>query len=103
VGTNAPPPPKLHQLRSAPMTIATNTPMAPALAARSTFRLTAQTPRSIRATLPAGLARYGSPGQPRPTKATSPVVSEFPIGAQPTVEVFLYSPAIAGGEFTFSA
>src|SRR5438132_11853830 len=103
VGTKVSPPPYENEPGSPGATSPIRTPIAPAFAARSTLRLTAQVPRSIRAILPAGFERYGSPGQPRPTKVTSPVVSVFPIGAQPTVEVFLYSPAIAAGEFTFSA
>ena len=41
-----------------------NTPVAPALAAASIFRLTPQAPRSIRAILPLGSAKYGSAGLP---------------------------------------
>src|SRR2546426_2457235 len=88
VGTNVSPPPNEKLTGSPGKTSPIRTPIAPALAARSTFRLTAQVPRSMSATFPAGFARYASPGHPRPTKTTSPVKPE-PIGAQPTVSVFL--------------
>ena len=77
------------------------TATAPAFVARSTLRLTEQPPRSIKATLPAGLLplKYGSSaglgtgvtvpaGQPRPRRATSPV-KPAPTGAQSTVAVLL--------------
>src|SRR6266704_5880130 len=85
VGTNVSPPPKEKEIASPDATRPIRTPTAPALAARSTLRLTAHTPRSMRATLPAGLSRYGSPGQPRPTNATGWLVKPAPIGAQSTV------------------
>src|SRR5882672_8231190 len=102
VGTNVLPPPNENETASPAATSPMSTPTAPALAARSTFRLTAQLPRSINATLPAGETRYGSSavapaaGQPRPTNATSPV-KPLPTGAQSTVSVFAYEPAIAAG------
>src|SRR6266704_6872353 len=85
VGTNVVPPPKEKEIASPPATRPIRTPTAPALAARSTLRLTLHAPRSVRATLPAGLSRYGSPGQPRPTNATGWLVKPAPIGAQSTV------------------
>ena len=97
VGTNVSPPPNEKLTGSPGATRPIKTPIAPALAARSTLRLTEHPPRSISATFPAGEARYGSSGlpdetepagQPRPTKATLPV-KPSPIGAQPTVSVFL--------------
>src|SRR5256885_2116493 len=88
VGTNVSPPPKEKEIASPDATRPIRTPTAPALAARSTLRLTAHTPRSMRATLPEGSAMYGSPGQPRPTNATGTLVKPEPIGAQSTVDVF---------------
>src|SRR4030095_1623159 len=75
-GTNIVPPPKVNVIASPGATRPINTPVAPALVARSIFRLMAQDPRSMSATLPAGLSRYGSSadpgviesaGHPRPT------------------------------------
>src|SRR5512147_85008 len=95
VGTKVVPPPKLKEIGSPAATSPMITAVAPAWAARSTLRLTEQAPRSMRATLPAGLARYGSSGlpalmepagHPRPTKATSPVTA-WSTGAQPTCSV----------------
>ena len=57
VSTNESPPPKLNEIGSPGATKPISTPIAPALAARSTFRLTGHPPRSINATLPAGSAR----------------------------------------------
>src|SRR5258706_4513701 len=107
VGKKVVPPRKEKETASPASSRPMRTPTAPALAARSTFRLTAQLPRSISATLPAGEARYGSSavvpaaGQPRPTNATSPV-KPLATGAQSTVSVFAYEPAIAAGELTVS-
>ena len=56
VGTNVSPPPKEKEIASPAATSPISTPTAPALAARSTLRLTLHAPRSIRATLPAGSA-----------------------------------------------
>ena len=57
VGTNVSPPP-LEKLTGAPgATSPMRTPTAPALAARSTLRLTEQPPRSMSATLPDGSLR----------------------------------------------
>src|SRR2546425_274116 len=98
VGTNRVPPPKEKEIASPDATRPIRTPTAPACAARSTLRLTAHTPRSMRATLPEGSARYGSPGQPRPTNATSLLVKPAPIGAQSTVDALAYVPAIEAGE-----
>src|SRR5438093_8302182 len=88
VGTNMVPPPKEKEIGSPAATSPIRTPTAPALAARSTLRLTLHAPRSMRATLPEGSAMYGSPGQPRPTNATGLLVKPAPIGAQSTVDVF---------------
>src|SRR5215470_17141149 len=106
VGTKVSPPPKLNVIASPPAVNPISAPMAPAFAARSTFRLIEQPPRSISAILPAGLSRYGSgrglggvrlfAGHPRPTKETLPV-TPAPTGAQSTVAVFGYEPAIAAG------
>ena len=57
VSTKVSPPPKAKLIGSPAATNPMSTPMAPALAARSTLRLTAHVPRSIKATLPAGFAR----------------------------------------------
>ena len=76
VGTNVSPPPLEKVTASPGATRPMSTAVAPAWAARSTFRLTEQAPRSMSATLPVGSARYGSSGlvssmepagQPRPT------------------------------------
>src|SRR5512143_3127730 len=110
VGTKVSPPLKLKEMGSPGATRPRITARAPALAARSTLRLTPQAPRSMRAILPAGSARYGSAGlvgvtepagQPRPTKATSPV-AWWSMGAQPTVSVLRMVPAMEAGEFTTS-
>ena len=110
VGTKVSPPPNEKLTGSPGATRPRRTAVAPALAARSTLRLNAQAPRSMRATLPAGFARYGSSGfvaliepagQPRPTNTTSPA-KPVPIGAQATVSVFGYVPAMAAGLFTTS-
>ena len=61
-------------------------PVAPASLAFRTFSLMLQVPRSISATFPAGLARWASALQPRPTKTTSPEI--VPSGAQSRVAVF---------------
>ena len=76
VGTKLSPPP-FEKLTASPGAMRPiSTAVAPASAARSTFRLTEQSPRSMSATLPSGSARYGSSGlpssmepagQPRPT------------------------------------
>src|SRR5262245_41599294 len=82
VSTKVSPPPKANEIGSPPVTNPMSTPIAPALAARSTFRLALHPPRSINAILPEGLARYvsaglpsetASAGQPRPTNTMSPV------------------------------
>jgi hypothetical protein len=57
VGTNVSPPPNEKLIGSPGATSPIRTPIAPALAARSTLRLTAQAPRSMSATFPAGFAR----------------------------------------------
>src|SRR5262245_50657310 len=56
-GTNIVPPPNENVMASPAATRPIRTPIAPAAAARSILRLIAQTPRSINAILPAGLAR----------------------------------------------
>ncbi len=55
-GTNVSPPPREKDTASPGATSPISTAVAPAFAARSTLRLTAQPPRSIRATLPLGSA-----------------------------------------------
>src|SRR4030095_13246189 len=112
VGAKWVPPPNENEMASPGATSPIRTPMAPAATARSTFRLTEQAPRSISTIFPVGKGLgYGSAGlpglmlsagQPRPMKATSPV-TPAPTGAQSTVAVFLYMPAIAAGVFTTSA
>ena len=57
VSANVSPPPNANDIGSPAATNPINTPMAPALVARSTLRLTLQSPRSINAILPAGSAR----------------------------------------------
>ncbi len=93
------PPPKLNVGGSPAALFAMRTATAPAFVARSTLRLTAQAPRSMRATFPAGLLplKYGSgtripavgsTGQPRPSRTTSPL-NPAPTGAQSTVAVLV--------------
>jgi hypothetical protein len=65
-GTKVSPPPNEKDTASPAATKPISTPVAPASAPMSTFRLTEQVPRSIYAILPAGLASRASPGQPRP-------------------------------------
>src|SRR3954466_4673536 len=67
VGTKWVPPPLLNDTASPGATRPSSTPVAPAAPAASTFRLIEQAPRSISATLPAGLASSASPGQAVPT------------------------------------
>ena len=76
VGTKLSPPPFEKLTASPGATRPMSTAVAPASAARSTFRLTEQSPRSMSATLPSGSDRYGSSGlvsamepagHPRPT------------------------------------
>src|SRR5215831_2234155 len=75
-GTEWDPPPYINDIASPGATRPIRTPIAPACAARSIFRLTGQAPRSINAILPLGSVKYGSSGlpvlmesagQPRPT------------------------------------
>ena len=110
VGTKLSPPPFEKLTASPGATRPISTAVAPASAARSTLRLTEQSPRSMSATLPAGSARYGSSGlpaamepagQPRPRCTTSPV-KPAPTGAQSTVAVLVYTPSMAAGLFTTS-
>ena len=64
VGTKLSPPPSENETASPGAINPISTPIAPASAARSTFKLTAQPPRSINATLPVGSAKYGASGLP---------------------------------------
>ncbi len=101
VGAKCVPPPKLNETASPGAMRPMRTPVAPLATARSTLRLTEHTPRSINATLPDGLDRNGSPGHPRPMYATLPV-TPAPTGAQSTVAVLRYVPAIDAGELITS-
>src|SRR5580698_4735591 len=67
VGGKFEPPPTENVTASPGATNPTRTAIAPALATLSTFRLTAQVPRSTSATAPLGFASSVSPGQARPT------------------------------------
>src|SRR5262245_55426236 len=81
-----------------------STAFAPALLAAATFSLMLQAPRSTSATLPFGSDSSLSPSvvtQPRPINATSPVTAVV-IGAQSTVAVLPYVPAMFDGLLTTS-
>ena len=94
-GTKLVPPPYEKVTASPGATSAIRTPIAPALAAASTFRLTEHVPRSIRAILPAS-EPAGSGAQARllvPPACSavlmSPEVSLLPTGANASVSVLL--------------
>ena len=64
VGTKFDPPPLVKVIAWPGATKPIRTPIAPAEAAASIFRLTERAPRSINAILPLGSAKYGSAGLP---------------------------------------